>query len=76
MTHVTCGLTAENRDQLRNSTLGNRVWATFTFLPPLSFPLQRLRGLGSALAPPADPGRARPPNAFFMQFTAQNLLIY
>jgi len=33
MTHVTCSLTAKNRDQLRNPTLGNRVWATFTFLP-------------------------------------------
>jgi len=32
MTHVTCRLTAKNRDQLRNSTLGNRVWATLTFL--------------------------------------------
>jgi len=29
MTHVTCRLTAKNRDQLRNRTLGNRVWATF-----------------------------------------------
>ena len=28
MTHVTCKLTAKNRDQLRNPTLGNRVWAT------------------------------------------------
>ena len=28
---VTCRLTAENRDQLRNPTLGNRVWTTFTF---------------------------------------------
>jgi len=28
MTHVTCRLTAKNRDQLRNPTLGNRVWAT------------------------------------------------
>jgi len=27
MTHVTCRLTAENRDQLRNPTLGDhRVW--------------------------------------------------
>ena len=25
-------LTAKNRDQLRKPTLGNRVWATFTFL--------------------------------------------
>jgi len=33
MTHVTCRLTAaKNRDQLRNPTLGNQVWATF--LPP------------------------------------------
>jgi len=31
MTHVTCRLTAKNPDQLRNPTLGNRVWATFTF---------------------------------------------
>ena len=30
MTHITCKLTAKNRDQLRNRTLGNRVWATFT----------------------------------------------
>jgi len=29
MTHVTYGLTAKGRDQLRNPTLGNRVWATF-----------------------------------------------
>ena len=29
MTHVTCMLTAKNRDQLRNPTLGNWVWATF-----------------------------------------------
>jgi len=27
MTHVTCRLTAKNRDQLRNPTLCNRVWA-------------------------------------------------
>jgi len=32
MTHVTCRLTAKNRDQLQNPTLGNRVWATYTFL--------------------------------------------
>ena len=31
MTHVTCRLTAKSRDQLRNPTLGNRVWATFLF---------------------------------------------
>ena len=33
MAHVTCRLAAKNRDQLRNPTLGNRVWATF--LPEL-----------------------------------------
>jgi len=32
ITHLTCRLTAKNRDQLRNPTLGNRVWATFAFL--------------------------------------------
>ena len=31
MTHVTCRLTAKNRDQLRNPTLGNRAWLTSTF---------------------------------------------
>jgi len=31
MTHATCRLTAKILDQLRNATLGNRVWATFTF---------------------------------------------
>jgi len=30
-THVTCRLTAKNRDQLRNPTLGYRVCAAFTF---------------------------------------------
>ena len=29
MIHVTCRLTAKNRDQLRNPTLGNRVWLPF-----------------------------------------------
>jgi len=32
MTHVTCRLTAKNRDRLRNPTLGNRVWASFFYL--------------------------------------------
>jgi len=31
MTHVTCRLTAKNRDQLWNPTLSDRVRATFTF---------------------------------------------
>ena len=29
MTHVTCRLTAKNRDQLQNPTLDSRVWTTF-----------------------------------------------
>jgi len=32
MIHVTCRLTAKNRDQLRYHTLGYPLWATFTFL--------------------------------------------
>jgi len=32
MTHVTCELTAKNRDQLRNPTLGNRVRVCATFI--------------------------------------------
>jgi len=35
MTHVTCRLTAKNRDHLRNPTLDNRVWDTFTFFNQL-----------------------------------------
>ena len=42
MTHVTCRLTAKNRDQLRNPTLGNRVWATFTFLCCVDIDLPKL----------------------------------
>ena len=51
---VTCRLTAKNRDQLRNPTLGNRVWARFTFFicahtvdccGCMSVPLQRVTSL-------------------------------
>ena len=31
-THIICRLTAKNWDQLRDPTLGSRVWATFIFL--------------------------------------------
>jgi len=41
MTRVTCRLTAKNRDQLRNPTLGSRVWATFTFTRSVSKQLIR-----------------------------------
>jgi len=48
MTHVTCRLTAKNRDQLRNPTLGgNRVWAIFFFASTQLFP-------GSILLPPVN----------------------
>jgi len=30
---LTCRLTAKNRDQFLSPTLGDRVWATFTFYP-------------------------------------------
>ena len=33
MTHVTCRLTAKNRDQLGSPALGNPVWASFCLLP-------------------------------------------
>jgi len=36
MIHVICRLTAKNWVQLWNPTLGNRVWATFTFLKVFS----------------------------------------
>jgi len=52
MTHITCRLTAENRDQLRNPTLGNRVWDTFAFLGPHNLST----GLG---APQRGPGPKR-----------------
>ena len=32
MTQVICRLTAKNRDQLQNPTLGSRVWATYLLL--------------------------------------------
>ena len=37
MTQLTCRLTAKHRDQLRNPTLGNRVWATFYAALPASY---------------------------------------
>jgi len=53
MTHVTCRLTAKNWDQLRNTTLGNRVWATFTFLPCLGSSYSTAHFAFGPLAPPA-----------------------
>jgi len=44
MTHVTCSLTAKNWDQLRNPTLGNRVWANL-------FYIIRLRAYGLLIQP-------------------------
>jgi len=51
MTHVTCRLTARNRDQLRNRTLGNRAWATFTFLD------SKLNGTEMHISTAASPSR-------------------
>ena len=49
----TCRLPAKNRDQLRNLTLGTRVWATFyLFRPPIAglrgnlFPRKRVGRVG------------------------------
>ena len=42
MTPVTCRLTAKNRDQLRNPTLGSRVWATFTFFAQVVYAVAAL----------------------------------
>jgi len=39
MTHIICMLTAKNRDQLRNPTLGSRIWATFLHLMTLPMTL-------------------------------------
>ena len=52
MTHVTCRLTAKNRDQLRSPTLGNRVWAPFTFFytPCMGLSLASLVCSGGVLA--------------------------
>ena len=52
MTHVTRRLTAKNRDQLRDPTLGNRVWATFTFKNII---LALLYEAISPIAAPMDP---------------------
>ena len=40
MTHIACRLTVKNWDQLRNPTLGNRVWAIFTFYSKKKPPAQ------------------------------------
>ena len=63
MTHVTSRLIAKNRDQLRNPTLGNRVWVTFTFLLILQL-LGRPRHLsgGSTLCTSAGGTALRPPS--------------
>ena len=34
MTHITCRLTAKNRNHLQNPTVGNQAWATFTLMQP------------------------------------------
>jgi len=46
MTHITCRLTAKNRDHLRNPTLGSRVWATCTFTCIVNKVKKPERGVG------------------------------
>jgi len=55
MTHVTCWLTAKNRDLLRNPTLGNRVGDTFTFTFTFTF---NAFSISPALVLPAHGARA------------------
>jgi len=38
--HLICRLTAKIRDQLRNPTLGKRVWATYTYLARIQLTLE------------------------------------
>jgi len=45
MIHVTCRLTAKNRDQLRNPTLGNRLLATLAFYVATDDLARTFRGL-------------------------------
>ena len=59
MTHVTCRLTAKNRDSLRNPTLGSRVWATFLLFLPTSHPSRPTKPSGSAPTHPRPDWRHR-----------------
>ena len=47
MTHVTCSMTAKNRDHLRNPTLDNGVWATFTLFSTRCIPAPVCAGVRS-----------------------------
>jgi len=49
--HVTCRLTAKNRDQLRNATLGNRVRA-FVRSRKATRPIQSTRAVKSSIRTP------------------------
>ena len=60
MTHVTCRLTAKNRDQLRNPRLGNRVCATFTYLLVIKYIFAKLFCALSVVAPLAPPSSVSP----------------
>ena len=60
ITHVTCRLTAKNRDQLHNCTLGNRVWASFTFIFYSGPPAHRPQTSPSKY--PLPVGESQPPS--------------
>ena len=66
MTHVTCRLAAKNWDQLRNPTLSNRVWATFTFFLPY-LPIKQLQRRGRQASPNVKSARWR--NVTYFTFT-------
>jgi len=58
MTHVTCGLTAKNRDQLRNATLGNRMRGLalpYTFCAGVAAEVRELIGQCLSMRPSDRP---------------------
>jgi len=75
MIHVTCMLTAKNRDQLRNPTLGNRVWAMIP-LPLLEW--QDLSGRHSGVRGANIAAQARSERRFTVasQFSPVQALLY
>ena len=73
MTHVTCRLTAKNRDQLGNPTLGNRVWANFYVSARIRpFPLCLLKRL--TFDPDFYPRDAVPAMALCLSVTSRAVL--
>jgi len=76
MTHVTCRLTAKDRDQLQNPTLGNGVWATFSFFTHANVTRSNKTRMGLLEASPTDsPYRVPKSGDFFHRFHRLTTLI-